>query len=210
MEIIVEGNESFGGYLSFDGESSIKLQDGMLYEIYPGTHSFVIHSNSDGIRKMGGVQKALYNSTTSSGAIIDALERKSIASNIGDSWEIEEYVGENQEFVLYIRSDGNKIVGAPSYNVIDLEDEYIQQYEEHFAAIHAEEERIANTPKRSTKMIVWGCIVAFLGMFGFYNYSMSGEADFAEYGYAGYAVMIAIIAAGALLIIFGSKKKIRK
>lgn len=210
LEIVVEGNESFGGYLSFDGDSSVELQDGMLYEISPGMHNFVINSNSDSKRKMGGFQKALYNNTSSSGALFDALERKSIVSNLGDSWEIDEYVGENQEFVLYIHSNGDKIIGSPSYNVIDLDDEYIQKYETHFAEIRAEEERIANTPRRSTKMIVWGCIVAFLGLFGFYNFARGGDAAFEEYGYGGYAVMLAIIVAGALLIFFGSKKKVRK
>lgn len=209
LEIVVEGNEDFGGYLSFDGQSSILLQDGMIYEIDPGVHSFVIHSNSDGQRKMGNIQRSLYYNTSSSGAIFDALERKSFRSNIGDSWEVDEYVGENQEICLFIRSNGNSIVGTPSSVVLDLDDEYIERYEAYFEEVRQEEERIASIPRRNPKMIVWGSILMFLGSVGLLNFAAGGEEAYSEFGPLGYLVMLSIIAGGILLFIFGMKKKVR-
>ena len=43
----IQGGESWGGYLSVDGEKAIAIQNDMTYELCPGTHRFTIYTTSN-------------------------------------------------------------------------------------------------------------------------------------------------------------------
>ena len=119
----ISGNKDFGGYLSVDGEKSIKIGDDMTYELSTGQHSLVVYSTSDAQRKTGELQAKIYTHTSSSGAIMDTLEAASTLKNLGDGWEINVVVEENQLVELSVLSKGTALVGDPMYKVTDLDEE---------------------------------------------------------------------------------------
>jgi hypothetical protein len=75
----VDGNKSFGGYLSVDGEKAFEIQDDMTYELAPGRHHMVVYSTSNIQRANAKVQAFTYNTTSSNGAFADAMHRSYIA-----------------------------------------------------------------------------------------------------------------------------------
>lgn len=170
IRIEVSGNPNFGGYLSVDEGSSIKLSDSDVYELDEGQHLFEIHSTSDFDRKAGGARRWLYNNTSSSGSILDSIERHDIAKQLGDDWNFQVVVDANDLIVISVMSKGEKIIGSPSYQIYDMDEETRTAYDEHFAQIHAEAERIANTPRRSWKMIFAG-----LGVLAWFSYILVNQ-----------------------------------
>lgn len=198
LQTVIDGNKSFGGYLSVDGGKSFAISDDMTYELSPGHHSFVIYSTSEFERKSGKLQATLYNNTSSSGAILDAMERHSAIKNLGDGWEISIVVEDHQMVILSILSKGSKLVGDPMYKTVDLSHEEVKELEVRF-------EEWKNTPVRSKKKMIWGAVIAFLGAFGASNALKESPVE------AGAVlVMLGIAAVGVLLFIFGFRKKIRR
>ena len=198
LHTAIDGNKDFGGYLSVDGEKSIKIGDDMTYELAPGHHSLVVYSTSDAQRSAGKFQASVYNNTSSSGAILDSLERKSALSNLGDGWEINIMVEDNQLVSLNVLSKGSKIVSAPLYNIVDLSAEEIAHLEKKF-------DEWRNTPIRSKKKMIWGAVLTFFGFFGLYNTINDPPVDMSSVG-----VMLGLAAIGILLFVFGFRKKIRR
>ncbi len=197
---LINGNKSYGGYLSVDGEKSFPIQDDMTYELSPGQHSLSIYTNSDAQRKVGSVQASVYNNTSSSGVILDAIERQSALSNMGDGWVIDVFVQEGQLLTLSVLTKGSKFAGTPLYEVDDLTDEAIKELEEKFEAWR-------NTPVRSKKQIVWGLILASVGAIIFSNYIRNNNEENA----GGILVVWGIIfVVGVILFLLGMKKKIRR
>lgn len=198
---LITGNESFGGYLSVDGEKAFSIEHDMTYELAPGAHTLIIYSTSNFQRSAGKVQAYSYINTRSSGAIVDSIERNAAIKNLGDSWEIDVMVEEGDLLELNITSRGSEIVATPQYRITELDEEAIKHFEETF-------EKWRNTPIRSPKQIVWGAILAFLGVFGTINFINS--PDLADNAIAVILVMVALVGVGVLLIILGAKKKIRR
>lgn len=198
LHTAIDGNKDFGGYLSVDGEKAIKIGDDMTYELSPGHHSLVIYSTSDAQRAAGKFQATVYNNTSSSGAIMDTLERKSALSNLGDGWEINVIVDNNQMITLNILSKGSKLVAAPLYNVIDLSDEDVAELEKRF-------EEWKNTPIRSKKMITWGVVLTICGSIGFFSAIQTKPLNM-----EGFLFTLGFTAVGVLVLVLGSRKKIRR
>lgn len=198
LHTTVDGNKNFGGYLSVDGEKSFKIGDDMTYELSPGHHSFVVYSTSEMQRKAGKFQASVYANTPSSGAVFDTVELNSALKNIGDGWEINVMVQDNQMLSLNVLSKGEKIVNAPLYNTIDLSEEEIESLEKRF-------NEWRNTPIRSKKKMLWGAILAFAGAFGFSNTLNDPAAEMSEYFFG-----IGLAAIGILIFVFGFRKKIRR
>lgn len=198
LHTAIDGNKDFGGYLSVDGEKAIKIGDDMTYELSPGHHSLVIYSTSDAQRAAGKFQATVYNNTSSSGAIMDTLERKSALSNLGDGWEINVIVDNNQMITLNILSKGSKLVAAPLYNVIDLSDEDVAELENRF-------EEWKNTPIRSKKMITWGVVLTICGSIGFFSAIQTKPLNM-----EGFLFTLGFTAVGVLVLVLGSRKKIRR
>ncbi len=209
---LIYGNENFGGYISFDGEEAIAVEHDMTYPIEPGPHHIDIYSTSNSQRRAGAFQAALYRNTSSSGVILDEIQRRSAIQGLGDTWSIDVFVEEDQLLTLSIRSNGNQLVGAPMYHVEDLSEETLQYFEEVFAeqeaAYEAEQIRIANTPRRSPKKIVWGAILMGMG-------SLCGLSSLSELS-SGDPTSVAVpfvfagaVIGGVILFISGMRKKIR-
>ncbi|MGM9647702.1 MAG: hypothetical protein ACI3YH_06200 [Eubacteriales bacterium] len=201
--VIVEvfGNTSFGGYLEIDNGVSHKLEDGTVLEIENGPHIFEISTTSKLSRGMGKFQSKLSSMTSSSGVILDTLEQRQINNNLGDSWEFQVRVNEEQAVFLSIRSQGDKLAAAPMYKVIDPDEEQLAALKEHFDEIRAEQERIANTPRRSKKMIIWGLVMLFIGVVISLNAS--------ELSLPQLVIFIGVGAVGLLIFLLGMRKKIR-
>ena len=194
LNTFIDGNKSFGGYLSVDGEKAFKIGDDMTYELAPGHHVLVIYSTSNFQRSAGKFQADMYMNTNSSGAIVDAMTKHSALKNLGDGWEINVYVEDHQLLSLNVRSKGEKLIGDPLYSVADLSDEDVERLEKMF-------EEWRNTPIRSKKKMIAGLIVAFCGVVGTSN--SAGEVG-------GILAGIGLIALGVLLFVFGFRKKIRR
>lgn len=197
----ISGNENFGGYISVDGEKSVPIINGDYLRLTPGQHSLQIHSTSDAERKMGKAQATLYNNTSSSGALVDALERKSAKSALGDSWDINIYVEDGQAIYLNVLTKGQKIIDDPLYKVETMSEEMEKELDEEYEAW-------LNTPVRSKKLMVWGIVLAFCGVFGVSNYLTQG--GMAEDGIGGVLVLGALALLGGWLFYSGFKKKIRR
>lgn len=205
----IYGNESFGGYFSVDGESSRPIEDDMTYQLDPGPHLIEIFSTSNFERKTGAFQASLYRNTSSSGAILDAIERRQALKNLGDSWSIEVFVEEGQAVVLNVRSSGNSIVGDPVYSIEDLSDEQIESLEEVFEELEREYQEELNRPKRKPAKIVWGIILMFCSLVGIMNFSQADPQEYADAPWAPWVVVLGLLAGGLLLFINGIRKKVR-
>lgn len=197
----ISGNEQFGGYLSVDGEKSVSIVNGDFLKLSPGQHSLQIHSTSDAQRKMGKTQAALYNNTSSSGILMDTLERKSALSNLGDSWNINVHVADGQAIYLNVLTKGEKFLADPTYCVEDMSEDMEKDLDEKYEAW-------VNTPIRSKKLMIWGIVLAFLGVFGVSNFFTQGGME--EYGIAGFIVLALLIPLGGWLFYSGFKKKVRR
>ena len=198
LHTVIDGNKNFGGYLSVDGAKSFAINDDMTYELTPGHHALIVYSVPDFQRKSGKLQATLYTHTSSNGAVLDMLEAQSAIRNMGDGWEINIMVDDRQMVELNILSQGSKIVGDPMYGVSDLSEEEVKELEERFDAWR-------NTPIRSKKQMIWGAVLTFLGIFGASNGLRESPVDV-----GGIFLMLGIVAAGVLLLVFGSRKKIRR
>lgn len=197
----ISGNTNFGGYISIDGEKSVPIIDDDFIKLSPGQHSLQIHSTSDAERKMGKTQAFLYNNTSSSGAILDSLERGAAKSALGDTWDINVYVEDGQAIFLSVLTKGQIIIDDPLYKIEVMSEEMQKDLDEKFDAW-------LNTPVRSKKLIGWGIGLAFAGIFGLSNYLSQGgiETD----GVGGLVLFIGMAALGGWLFYSGFKKKIRR
>ena len=194
LNTAIDGNKSFGGYLSVDGNKAFSIEDDMTYELAPGQHVLVIYSTSNFQRSAGKIQANSYASTPSSGAIVDSIELNSALKNLGDSWEINVFVEDNQMLMINTLSKSDKLIGNPMYKIVDLDAEDIARLEKMF-------EEWRNTPIRSKKMITAGIIIAVCGGVALSNAGGAIEAILLGIG---------LIGLGALLFAFGFKKKIRR
>ena len=180
---LIEGNESFGGYLSVDGDPAFKVEHDMTYRIRPGRHYLVIYSNSN-------FERAIENGS-------------------GDRWEIDVFVELGQAIKLSILSRGNTLVTAPLYEVVTLDDDTNAYFEEVFAEIDRKEEEEKNKPRRSPKMIVWGsiimsvCGIGFLSMFAAL---LGGETEIL----APMLVFAGGLVGGIVMFMKGLQKKVRR
>lgn len=199
LQTLISGNQNFGGYLSVDGEKSFAVSHDMTYELAPGRHHFELFSTSDSSRKAAKGQAWLYNNTSSSGAILDAIERQQIRSGMGDGYEFDVVVDDGEMVQVEIISKGSKLVGAPMFRTIELSPAEIAEWERKF-------EEWRNTPIRSPKQMIWGAVLAFLGVFGATNAINGGEEDLMS----ALLLMGGIVAVGVLLFVLGFRKKIRR
>ena len=200
LQTLISGNQSFGGYLSVDGEKSFAVSHDNTYELAPGRHHFELYSTSDSARKNAKGQAWLYNNTGSSGSILDAIERQQIRSQMGEGYEFDVVVDDGEMVQVEILSKGSKLVGAPMFRTIELSPAEIAEWERKF-------EEWRNTPVRSPKQIKWGIALTLLGAFGFVN-ALNGAAG--EDTVSGLLLMGGIVAVGILLLVLGMKKKIRR
>ena len=198
LHTVIDGNKNFGGYLSVDGAKSFAINDDMTYELTPGHHALMVYSVPDFQRKSGKLQATLYTHTSSNGAVLDMLEAQSAIRNMGDGWEINIMVDDRQMVELNILSQGSKIVGDPMYAVSDLSEKEVNELEERFDAWR-------NTPIRSKKKMIWGAILAFLGIYG-----TTGMLQQSPVEIGGLLGMLGLAVAGVLLFVFGFRKKIRR
>ena len=199
LQTLISGNQNFGGYLSVDGEKSFAVSHDMTYELAPGRHHFELYSTSDSARKNAKGQAWLYNNTGSSGAILDAIERQQIRSQMGEGYEFDVVVDDGEMVQIEILSKGSKLVGAPMSRTVELSPDEIAELEAKF-------EEWRNTPIRNTKQMIWGAVLAFLGVFGATNAINGGEEDMMS----ALLLMGGIVAVGVLLFVLGFKKKIRR
>jgi len=205
LSTFIENGGTFGGYLSVDGQRDFGIKDDMTYELSPGKHQFVVYSKSGAERGTAAVGKWAKANSSSSGKIMNKLEDAAFNYGAGQSWTMTIDVKENQMVILTMTSKGTKIVEDPDFQVIDLEQEQIERLEHTF-------EEYRNTPRRNKKQMIWGAILLFVGLYcSAYNLVGEGSANVsAEEIPALICVMLGITAVGAILFVFGFRKKIRK
>ena len=204
----IYGNESFGGYFSVDGGSSVEVQDDVTYQIDPGPHHSEFFSTSNAQRNAGKLQAAIYRNTSSNGALFDELERREAMKNLGSHWTIDVFVEDEQMLVLNVRSNGNTIVGSPTYSVEDLTEEQSEALAEFFEELEQEIIAERNRPKRSKKKIVWGTILTFLGACMAASI-VSGELEKTDPEWIPWFAVGLFLVIGLPLFIDGIRKKVR-
>ena len=219
---LIYGNEDFGGYLSIDGEQSQVVEHDMTYRIDPGPHHIDIYSTSDTQRRIGAFQRDLYNSTSSSGAFLDEMQRQSAIAGLGESWGFDVVVEDGQMLIISIRSNDKQLVGSPMYHVEDLSEEAQESLEATFAKLDEEEEaarqaeeeerlRRASLPRRRPGLIVLGAIMMYFGVCGLAaGLLLLFAADPFMPAMIALPVIFGILALfGLIVFINGMKKKIR-
>lgn len=212
LKIEISGNTDFQGYLSIDKDREVKFLDGDFFRLSPGGHYFELHSTSPASRGLGGIMD--WADKHSSGAYIDPITNMKLRNDtedaLGSSWNFQMHLGDNDIAVLSIIAKGDEILGTPTHSVYDMDEEMRAAIEEMFKEMDEEAERIANTPRRSKKMIAWGAVIVFFGV-AFSSNGLSGYlSDGWEGGLPFAATWGSIAIIGILLIIFGMRKKIRK
>lgn len=130
--------------------------------------------------------------------LIQICSKPDMAS--GNGWNIRVEVEEDDGVDITVYSKDKDLIAAPAYEVYELNEETIRGLREHFEEIRI----IENTPRRSTKMMAWGGILAGLGVVCIAVSATNGELSAILPG------SLFFIAVGGLLLFFGSKKKVRK
>ena len=129
--ISVSGNPTFGGYLSMDGDPSVKVEDDVTYKIKGGAHYFELFSRSDAQRKVGKGSNFVNNLFGASGLL--GLFANAAADNaMGESWSFQTHVDDDEALIIEIVSRGNEILSAPQYHVRQLDEETIQKFDAMF------------------------------------------------------------------------------
>ena len=199
LQTTISGNQSFGGYLSVDGEKAFAITHDMTYEIAPGQHCLIVYSTSNFERASGKVQAFTHMHTSSSGAVLDSIGAASAIKALGDSWQIDVVVDDGDLIELKVLSKGTKLVGDPMYAVRELDDETRRNLEARF-------EEWRNTPIRNKKQMTIGAVLVFCGIFGATN-AISGATDDLV---SALLVMVGLVALGGFLFYRGFQKKIRR
>lgn len=194
LRLSIQGNTSFGGYISVDGSKSVAVKDGALYDLSEGQHYFVVSTTSDASRKFGKTYASMHASTSSGSMIGDAVAGGITSSYAGNQWSFQVVVDSTDEVHVSVHTKGSKIIGDPMYSINELDEQTIDEYE-----------AILNVPSRNQKLIKWGIALIALFAFGLFNVIGDPEAGFAEA-----AVMIGGAGIGALLFVLGMKKKTRR
>lgn len=198
---MITGNESFGGYISMDGNASAKIEHDMTYEIASGRHHFEIFSKSGASRGGGKILSAIGNMGDSND-IFSKMNRHDGDKMQGDSWCFDVNLNDNDCLLITINSKGDQILGDPGYEVTELDAETCENLRKQF-------EEIRNTPTRSKKMMIGGGITAGIGVFGLFNFIIALLGQPETTSITDSLVFIALIIIGGLIFFFGSKKKIR-
>ena len=207
---LIYGNESFGGYLSVDGQRAIRIEDDMTYQLEPGPHRIEVFSTSNAERAAGRFQANVYNMTSSDGPLLDTIQRNQALKNMGDSWNIDTVVGDGQCLTLGIRSSGMKIVAAPAYEISDLSEEEIERLEEFFENLEKERLEKLHASRRSKPKIIWGIIliIGFAEALGIIPGMLKADS-FDPVMLIPLAICLGLFGLGLWLFIDGVKKKVR-
>lgn len=126
LVITVGGNPDFGGYLSVDGEASIKLEDDITYQLVSGVHHFQLYSRSDAQRRMGQSSSFVNSLFGSNGGLFDRFADAAADNAIGQSWSFQAHVEDDEALIIEIVSKGDKILSAPQYRIQPLDDETLE------------------------------------------------------------------------------------
>lgn len=195
LHLSINGSTSFGGYLSVDGQKAFAIEDGDVYELANGKHSFVIYTASNFDR--GNAKVYDWARSGQKASLLTMATDAARKGADGDSWSFTVNVQETQCAAIDVYTEGSRFVQEPELEVIELPQEKYQEYSEYF-------EKLRNTPRRNKKQMGWGIGLIAAFAFGLSNAISSGESMSAV------AVMIGGIALGVLLFVLGVRKKVRR
>ena len=195
LHMTINGNTSFGGYLSIDGGKTDKIEDGVVQELANGKHTFTIYTASDFERINANVNK---RARSGSGNKLLNMANDAIMKGAGgESWSFTVTLGETDCAAIDVTTAGKDFTDDPTLEVIALPEEKYREYFEYF-------EKLRNTPRRNGKQMKWGIGLAAAFAFGLFNAATSGAEVSAM------LVMIAGVAVCALLFALGVRKKVRR
>lgn len=184
IQIEFGGQKTAGGYLKIDGGKQIKLADGMVIPVEPGTHYLSFSSESGSTHAMAKANAAVGNYGMAA----------SLEGNSKDG-EITVELGENDMMFLTVVSDKKgKVLSLPTYSVRELDEEELKYAE----GILGEQQAAGHARSRKRKKI-WGVILAIVGVSAMITGAQDGVT-----GLLGGLVMIAI---GVCLFLAGTLKK---
>ena len=195
IRMLINGNTSFGGYLSVDGGKTVSIEDGVVLELDNGKHSFTIYTASDFER--GSAKVNQWGRSGSSNKLLNMANDAIMKGAGGESWNFSATLSEMDCAVVEVTTEGKEFVYEPTFETVELSEEKYQEYYTYF-------ENLRNTPRRNVKQMRWGIILAAAFAFGLVNAASSG----AELSVL--LVMIAGLAIGALLFVLGVRKKVRR
>lgn len=199
--ISVEGNPSFGGYLSIDKGPSHAVSDGSYFEISNGTHVFDIGSKSKATNKALEVGSLV--NVRMGGEMLGSI---AAVNAIGDEWSFQLQAFDDEVIVIEVLSKGNNIIATPSYRVDEFTDEALAEVKEHFKKVEIE----ANKPKRSILKILIGGYFLIVGLAGGMSNLIGAIKGEITDGYATGAILIIFgLVVGGLLLRDGLRKKNR-
>ncbi len=194
LHLSINGNTSFGGYLSVDGQKAFTIEEGSVYELGNGKHSFTIYTASNFER--GNAKVYDWGRKGSKSALLNMAGDAIRKGAEGESWSFTATVGETQCAAIDVYTEGGEFVQDPTLEVIELPEEKYKEYTEYF-------ETLRNTPRRNGKQMGWGIGIAAACTFGLFNAIGSGGEIPAL------LVMAGGIALGVLLFVLGVRKKVR-
>lgn len=195
IRMSINGNTSFGGYLSVDGGKTVSIEDGVVMELDNGKHSFTVYTASDFER--GSVKVNQWGRSGSSNKLLNMANDAIMKDAGGKSWDFSATLDEMDCAVIEVTTERKDFVCEPAFEVVELPEEKYQEYNTYF-------ENLRNTPRRNVKQMRWGIILAAAFAFGLFNVVKSG----AEMG--ALLVMVAGLAVGVLLFVLGVRKKVRR
>lgn len=179
IQVEFGGRKSTGGYLKIDGGKQTKLADGMIIPIEAGTHYLSFSNKSGSTHAMARASAATGNYNTAY-----MLESDSVDGDITVNLD------ENDMMFLTVVSDNSgNVLALPTYSVRELDEEEIERA---YELLSNQNDRAAARSRK--RKLIWGIILAFLGV----------DMLFTPGGLPAGLILTAV---GAILILFGIKKK---
>lgn len=195
IRMLINGNTSFGGYLSVDGGKTVSIEDGVVMELDNGKHSFSVYTASDFER--GSAKVNQWGRSGSSNSLLNMANDAIMKGASGESWNFSATLSETDCAVIEVTTEGRDFVYDPTFETIELSEEKYQEYSAYF-------ENIRNTPRRNKKQMGWGIGLTAAFAFGLFNVIRSGG------GAEAIPVMLIGMALGVLLFVLGVRKKVRR
>ena len=214
LYLSIGGNPEFGGYLSMDQGRSILMKDDMVYEIEDGLHTYTIHSTSDAKRAGGHVQGTI-NNLVGGGGVMGAVNDIQAMNAIGDEWTFQARACGDEVLQIEIVTKGERIISTPEYRVTNVDEETIARWKAIFEEQHKQEEEEErkreeerSKPRRSKPKIIVGSIIGGVGaMATISNISAVSSGAVEPSNIIPFALLLVV---GAVVLLLGLKKKIRK
>lgn len=193
IQFYIDGNQSYGGYISVNGSSFKAIKNDTTHEVEPGHYKLVFAERNSLVRGLTNISRAANMASSDPSLLSELYDQKTG----GRMWEVSIDLEQDNEIAeIHVYTKGERYFDNPGYKIYELSDEQYDYYRRRF-------EEFRNTPRRNPKQMAWGAGLAIF--FAWFATTNIGSLE-------AYVIIIyyAIALIGALLFYLGFRKILRK